>query len=634
MRPPRLSARRYLAILLLAVVAAPAVARDPLDDLLPKTLRKPTVPTLPVPFDRPLETPPIPPPDDTPDPYTSKEHFLVVGDPPLGFAGRSGIVPRVYQADGHFVPVEDRWRIGFPEWDRYGKGHPCLDDYPYDVGNILNPYKQNVLKGDYAILGQNTFLEIIASTFTVVEPRAIPSQTTPFESTVRPGRFEFFGLPNQLSTLEFLTFSVDLFHGDAAFKPVDWRVKITPVFNTNVLALSELAQINPNVLKGTQRERTFLALQEWFVEKKLFDIGPNYDFMSVRVGSQFFVSDFRGFIFNDTNRAVRFFGSSEANRNQFNLAVFLQSEKDTNSGLNSYNSRNQQIAIGNFFRQDFIWPGYQIQASFLYNHDASAFLFDRNNFLVRPDASGVFQPHDLNVFYLGINGDGHINRFNITNAFYVAMGKDSKNPIANTPQDILGFMGAIELSYDRDYARFRTSYFFSSGDGNPNNSKATGFDTILDAPNFAGTQFSYWGRQRIPLFNVGLKQNLSLIPNLRSSKIQGQSNFVNPGLHLFNLGFDLDLTPKLKMINNGNLLWFDKTATLETFLFQGGIDQFIGGDLSVGFEYRPLLSNNVIMTFGANTLIPAKGLKDLYDRLNTGSPTTFVSGFAQMLLLY
>jgi hypothetical protein len=237
------------------------------------------------------------------------------------------------------------------------------------------------------------------------------------------------------------------------------------------------------------------------------------------------------------------------------------------------------------------------------------------------------------VFYLGLAGDGHINRFNVTHQLYLALGYDSNNNISNCPNDISGMMGAVELSYDRDYVRFRSSYFYSSGDGNPNNGRATGFDTILDRPNFAGTQFSYWQRQRIPLFGVGLKQELSLIPNLRSSKIQGQSNFVNPGLHLFNLGFDVDVTPKLKLINNWNLLWFDKTASLETFVFQGKIDTFIGGDLSLGVEYRPLLSNNAVMTFGIATLIPGQGFKDLYDRLHQ-DVGGLVAGFATFTLLY
>jgi hypothetical protein len=609
-------------IALLSALASPAPAQGPLDEPPARDF---------APLNRPV-APPAPAPEF--DVYNSPDHFVIHRDPPPGFTGRSSVLPSVLQADAHFLPVEDRWRLGFPEWDRYGKRHPFLDDYPFDVGAWYNPYKQNVLKGDYPILGQNTFLDITATSFTLAEPRQVPTGTTPFESTANPHQFEFFGSPNQFVYLEYAAVSLDLFHGDAAFKPVDWRIKLTPVFNSNNIAVDELAVINPDVRKGVQRERTFFALQEWFVEKKLADLSPHYDFVSARVGSQFFVSDFRGFVFSDTNRAVRLFGTLESNRDQFNLACFLQQEKDTNSGLNSFNeTRAQQVVIANFYRQDFIWPGYTAQLSFLYNHDAPTFHFDRNNFLVRPDPVGVFQPHELNVFYLGFNGDGHINRINVTHAFYWALGHDSLNPLANTPQDISAFMGAIELSYDRDYARFRTSYFVASGDRDPNSRVATGFDSILDMPTFAGTFFSYWGRQRIGLFGVGLKQNLSLIPNLRSSKIQGQSNFVNPGLHLVNLGFDLDLTPKLKLITNTNFLWFDQTAPLETFLFQGAIDQFIGADLSLGVEYRPLLNNNVQMLFGLATLIPGQGFRDLYDRLDH-SATALVSGFAQVVLAF
>src|SRR5437588_177589 len=63
-------------------------------------------------------------------------------DAPNGFAGRSGILPEEEQDDPHFVPMPDRWRIGFPEWDRYGKGHPRLDDYPYVKGSLWNPFEQ------------------------------------------------------------------------------------------------------------------------------------------------------------------------------------------------------------------------------------------------------------------------------------------------------------------------------------------------------------------------------------------------------------------------------------------------------------------------------------------------------------
>src|SRR5262249_55226729 len=155
---------------------------------------------------------------------------------------------------------------------------------------------------------------------------------------------------------ETLFLSVDLFHGDAAFKPVDWRVKLTPAFNLNNLTVEELAIVGPDVRKGEDRLRTFSTFQEWFVEKKIADLSPDYDFVSVRLGTHPFVSVFRGFISNDTNRGLRIFGNLESNRDQFNLVYFTMLEKDTNSGLNPLPARPQDVLIGNFYRQDFIWP--------------------------------------------------------------------------------------------------------------------------------------------------------------------------------------------------------------------------------------------------------------------------------------
>ena len=150
-----------------------------------------------------------------------------------------------------------------------------------------------------------------------------------------------------------------------------------------------------------------------------------------------------------------------------------------------------------FRSQDFIFPGYTSQVSFHYNRDGPSTLFDRNDFLVRPDPVGTFQPHKVQAYYLGWAGDGHIERINVSHAFYWVLGRDSLNPLAGKPQNINAQMAAIELSYDRDWARFRASFFWASGDKNINDGKATGFDSIFDNPNFAGGQFSYWQRQTI-----------------------------------------------------------------------------------------------------------------------------------------
>jgi hypothetical protein len=537
-------------------------------------------------------------------------------NPPLGYSGPSGVLPTEVQQSGHFVPIEDRWRIGSPAWDRYGLGQPADEDYPYELGRLINPYNQNVLKGDYPILGQHTFLNVTAMSFSTNEFRQVPTATTPFESTFNPFQEEFFGDPEQYFFNHNLSVSIDLFHGSAAFKPVDWRLKLEPIANVNVLDTREIGVVYPDVRRGTRRTRHDFALEQWFVEKKLADLGPHYDFASVRVGSQPFVSDFRGFVLKDVNRGVRLFGTRFANRDQFNVLWFDQSEKDTNSELNEFEDRNQNTTVVNYIRQDFVFPGFTVLGNFHYNNDQRDFVFDDNGFLVRPDPAGVFRPHEVDAYYMGFGTDGHIGRVNVVSQFYQVLGQDSLNPIAGCPQDINAQMAAIELSIDRDWIRFRTSFFFASGDEDPNDSDAEGFDTILDNPNFAGGEFSFWQRQAIKLFGVNLVQRKSLVPDLRSSKIQGQSNFVNPGLLLVNYGMDFEITPKLKAIANANYLWFDKTEVLETFVFQSDIDDEIGADLSLGFEYRPRHNDNIILAAGVATLLPGNGFDDLYGEID------------------
>jgi hypothetical protein len=553
--------------------------------------------------------------------------------PPAGYTGGTSVEPTETQNTDHFVPIEDRWRIGTPAWDRYGKGHPPLDDYPLVQGAWWDPYNQNVLKGDYPIAGQDVFMRLGFRTQNLVEYRQTPIPTTPTEATENPGEFEFFGNPNQFLFTQYNSASIDLFKGDSVFRPFDWRFKVNVIFNQNYLKVYELGVVSPDVTEGTNRHRTFWSLEEWFYESKIADTSPNYDFVSVRAGSQFFSSDFRGFIFADTNRAVRLFGNRLSNQDQYNVLWFDQTEKDTNSFLNTLDDRHQNTLIANYYRNDFVFPGYNAQVSFHYNRDQASTKFDTNGFLVRPDPVGVYAPHQVDAYYLGWTGNGHINRYNVSHAAYYVTGSDELNPLAGQAQDINAFMAALELSYDRDWARFRCSYFYASGDSDPTDTQANGFDAILDNPNFAGGEFSYWNRQQIKLFGVNLVQRQSLIPNLRSSKFQGQTNFVNPGIQLVNFGFDADLTTKFKWINNANYLWFNQTESLEVYTFQEKVRNEIGLDLSSGLEYRPLLNNNILILGGISGLLVGKGFRDLYQPLY-GSVSDLAAGFFEATFEY
>src|SRR5262249_27492686 len=147
---------------------------------------------------------------------------------------------------------------------------------------------------------------------------------------------------------------------------------------------------------------------------------------------------------------------------------------------------------------------------------------------------------------------------NITHSFYQALGHDSHNPIAGRRIDINAQMAAVELSEDRDWSRIRGSFFWASGDKNPFDGTGRGFDSILDFPEFAGGQFSFWNRQEFRLTQPGvaLARKATLPPSLRSSKFEAQANFVNPGVFLYNIGADADVTQKLKAVFNVNSLRF------------------------------------------------------------------------------
>ncbi|MGZ8920078.1 MAG: hypothetical protein ACXW3L_03750, partial [Limisphaerales bacterium] len=352
------------------------------------------------------------------------------------------------------------------------------------------------------------------------------------------------------------------------------------------------------------------------------DLSDNYDFIAFRGGNQVFNSDFRGFIFNDINLGLRLFGNADNNRYQYNLAIFDMREKETNSELNTFDDRDQRVLVANVYRQDFIWPGYTAQLSFHANFDEGDLHYDRNGNIVRPAPLGTVKEHDIKTYYLGWAGDGHIGVLNISHAFYQVLGQDDFNGLAGREVDISAQMAALELSIDRDWVRYKASFFYASGDSDADDGTARGFDSILDNPNFTGGPFSYYVRQG---FNFGgtavnLKPRGTLLPNLRSSKAEGQANFVNPGVFLYGFGLELELTPKLRSFANANYIYFAETDPLETALVRSGIDSEIGLDLSLGFQYRPFLTDNVVISTGFGTLLPGRGYKDIYRRMDDPVP--------------
>jgi hypothetical protein len=508
-----------------------------------------------------------------------------------------------------FLEMPDRWNVAMPEWNRYGRS----GEYPYvRKSHWWDPFNRNRLKGDEPMFGRQTFLNITATADTLVEQRRVPATSN--ISSARPGSSDFFGKGEQFALSETFRFSFDLSHGDTSFRPVDWRIRVTPAINVNYLNVRELGIVNIDVRGGAARLDSRAGLQEAFVEYKIRDLSPNYDFLSARAGIQGFSSDFRGFLFVDEQPGVRLFGNLHSDRWEYNVAYFHLLEKNTNSGLNTFQARHQQVIVANWYLQDFVKPGYTTQFSIHYSKDDAGVHYDDNGFLVRPAPIGIVQAHDVRAAYLGWTGNGHFGRINVNHAFYQALGSDSLNPIAGRPVTIDAQMAAAEVSVDKDWARYKISVFYASGDGNPRDSRATGFDSIVDDPAFAGGIFSFWNREGIRLTGTGvaLTSPNSLLPSLRTSKQEGQANFVNPGIFILNAGADFDLTPKLKALANVNYLRFETTAPIELLLFESPIHNTIGLDYSLGFQYRPPLSENISITGGASALSPGQGFRDMY----------------------
>ena len=560
--------------------------------------------------------------------------------------------------------VPDRWRAEFPFPKRYENEKL---DLIYSRPRWYDPYNKNRVKGDIPLFGRKNFLNLAGSSDTLVELRRVP--TTNAVSTANPDSSEFFGDGGQSFVRQSFRIAMEFFRGSAGFKPVDFSLKITPEFNINYLGARENNVVRIDPRAGVTRLDTHIGLQEMFFEtrfgtngskllrrgKKDFDDVGNaeFDFSAMRVGIQRFTSDFRGFIFSDEQPGARLFGTLHNNKLQYNLAYFNLLEKDTNSGLNRWRGRNQSVYIANLYLQDQPTLGYNLNFSLHYNNDQPSFHIDRNGFLVRPAPIGDPRPHKIRAGYAGFAGEGHLGRYNVSHAIYYAFGRDDFHPLPplNNPQHIKAFMGALELDYEVDWRRYRVSFFYASGDDDINDGVAGGFDAIVDNPQFAAGGFlgnpaladrgllnplfegggtNLLNRQTIPLTAAGvaLFSFNSLLPSLRSNKFQGQANFLNPGVMIFNAGTDAKLTPKLKAQINVNYLRFDRTEVLEAILFQSGIKKSIGVDAGFGFQYRPFLNDNIVITGGFGVLKPGAGLRRIYPDV------TLFSGFLNTRFLF
>jgi hypothetical protein len=503
------------------------------------------------------------------------------------------------------IPIPDRWRLAA------------------DLGLVkpraFDPYNQNTLKGDRPLKGtKDWFLVLNGISDTVIQPQSVPSGITS-QTTQNPGANDAFGRIGSINISQTFIAGVELIKGGStAFKTPDWSFNLSVAFNYNFATAPERRILNVNPTYGLTRSDGFIGLQEAFVEKHLRNVSDRYDFDAVRIGIQPFTTDFRGFLFQDDQLGIRFFGDRDGNRWQYNLAFFDRIDKEANSGLNDVIKplRKDYIFVANLYRQDFPVPGLtsQVTAVVNLNREGSDVVFNSDGFPVIPALIGNDHARDYDVVYLGYNTDGHIGRLNLTTSSYLALGEDRNNIFTNKPSNIRAFFFAAEPSVDFDWVRVRLSGLYASGDSNPRGHTETGFDAILENPQFAGADTSYYVRQALPFVGggvVSLNGPNGILLDLRSSKDEGQSNFNNPGTALVGVGADFDVLPTLRITGNINHVWFANTAVVQALRQQGSISDDLGWDYSLSTIWRPRMTQNIIFRLSGAIFVPGSGFNDL-----------------------
>jgi hypothetical protein len=561
---------------------------------------------------------------DLPDALTQDNVGALRPPPPQAFPGMEDQ-----------LPLPDRWRL--------------IETLGVVKERWFDPYHQNTYKGDRAIdrskvkwlpiKGDDWFFVGNAVSDTVFEPRTFPIPVG-VQTTERPGSLDVFGKDRSFVFAQTFIVGAALIKGSTAFKPPDIEYRATFAYQANYVDVPERRVLDVRPSKASHRYDSFLGVQELFVDKHLGNTSDRFDFYSIRLGIQPFQSDFRGFLFNDSQLGVRIFGNRDNNRFQYNFAAFWRLEKDTNSGLNdiTQSPRSDFVLTANLYRQDFPFVGLTSQASVTYNmnREKNDVQIDHNGFPVRPALLGDLRGREYDVVYLGYSADGRIGRINVTASFYAALGEDRNSFFTSKPAEIRAGFGAVELSYDHDWMRFRLSGLYATGDGNPYNKTEGGFDAIFENPIFGGADTSYWIRQTIPFAGGGRVISISgrngILNSLRSSKEEGQSNFNNPGTVFIGAGADFDLTPEFRVSTNVNHLWFENTSSLQALRTEGSIPKDIGFDLSVATIWRPKATQNIVGRLSAAVLVPGKGFKDLFD--NKKKNDAYVSILANVILSF
>ena len=499
------------------------------------------------------------------------------------------------------VAVKDRWRL--------------VEGLGYRVDWLDGYHGNNVLKGDRPMWGRDRFLSLGAVAATLLESRHLPT-TAPGVADAQGARG---ATRDEMFYNQSLSLDAVLYRGDTTFRPPDWQWRLT-----TVLSQSGTHAGGQTTSTGTA------AVQAFWYEKHLRDVSVNYDFDSVRVGIQPLTSDFRGFLLSDQPLALRLFGTRHNNILQYNLAYIRRLQKNR-VRLNDIGAPlpHNDVLLANLYWQDF--PRSGVTAELVGAYSSSREPGPRQ--VLGPGSPGAVSArvaHDYDVGYVGFGIDGHFGWLNATAMAYGLAGRERQATFTGAAAQVRAWFAASEWSVDSDRRRWRLSMLHASGDRDPQDQRATGFDSLNAGPEFAGTDSSAFVHQRLALSGgvFDLKSRDALLPSLRSVADSGQADFSNPGLNLVGLGLDYDASVRWRLSVDANQLWLDQPAVLAALAQRAAVDRRLGAELAINSFWRPWGNQNFIVRLSGALLVRGPGFRDLYDG---GNP---YSTFAQLVFSY
>src|SRR5712692_797540 len=486
------------------------------------------------------------------------------------------------QAGAEIKRVATRWRT----YDL--QGHP---EYTF---HIYDPYHQNILKADYPLQG-NWFLELNAFNNLVYKSRRNLDFSAVFADQITAGTLKFVK-HNQFFN-ENILFGVQLQHNDDTFVPSNFKFRVNGVTDYK----NDINAFNSG-------SNTASHLFDAFVDVQIADFGErvdghsNFDLLFVRGGLQGFKSEFHGLIFNDVGLGGRLFGELKKNRLRYDFAYFKLFAKDPVSGFIDFSVPSRhQVAIGRFTWDDLV-RGWNSEWTFHYNRD--------HRFAA--GSGGATLPVNLDTYYTGATFSGHLGRFTFNPAVHAVFGHaDAVQGASVVRHSVAAWTALVDWQYKLDFWNFRLGYLYASGDGNPSDTHDTGFDAISDGVQLFGGPLSYWVGENIKFGKGDFVRANSLFPSFRG--VNGAANHINPGLHAFNAGVDMTLSPRFDFAANLNVLAFAATGAYTNRVVIG--HKPAGVEENVFLRWKPFLreaNQNVIFDAGFSVLQPQQGLRDAF----------------------